>query len=161
MPREYSPANTGRWLSREEETARQKAYKECNTDEEAAARVGMGMSSFAAWRRARELPTKRSPGQAKHMTEAQEWVLEFLREHPWSRHWDIAKTMDKRSWTVHGYLRRLETKDLIDVCLVDRVKRWALAGTPPPDRGMKLKRGAPSLYHAAHVPQRVLRILEK
>lgn len=144
-----------------EEQRRRDAYFECADDTTAAIRLGMQVPSFAQWRRGRGLPTKIPPGQKKHMTSQQIVILEYIRSHGWARMYEITRDLKVHSWNVYSMLQSLETKELLDVCVLHRVKRWAVTGTPPPANAMRLMRGYPSPYHGAHVPDRIRELLAK
>ncbi len=145
----------------EKERARRGAYLDQATDEGAARALGMNTPAFGAWRRSRGLPTKRPPGQGKHMTVGQQLVLDYLKEHPWSGLYELSKALPAHSFEVLDRLRRLEIKELLDVCTIGRAKRWALTGTALPPRGMAFERGRPSLYQQAQTPRRIPEVLEK
>lgn len=152
----------GHPLKPEEEQRRRDAYFECANDQEAAEKLGLRQTqAFAAWRRGRGLPTKIPPGRAKHLTSQQQVILDYLKAHGWSRMYAITRDLKVHSWSVYSMLQSLETKELLDVVVLHRIKQWALAGTPPPERAMRLMRGFPSPYHAAHVPDRIKELLSK
>jgi predicted transcriptional regulator len=156
MPRGGHP------LDPSEEQRRRDAYFECADDVEAAKRLGLNQpQAFGAWRRNRGLPTKIPPGAKKHLTPQQQVILEYLKAHGWSRMYAITRDLQVHSWSVYSMLQSLETKELVDVCVLHRIKQWALAGTPPPERAMRLMRGFPSPYHGAHVPDRIKELLAK
>lgn len=149
-------------LPTSEEERRRRVYLDAADDQDAARLLGLRqVQAFAAWRRARGLPTKRPPGRGKHLTEQQQVILDYLKEHGWSRMYEITRDLKVHSWNVYSMLQSLETKELVDVCVLHRVKRWALTGTPTPERAMRLMRGFPSPYHGAHVPDRIRELLAK
>lgn len=151
----------GQPLKPDVDAARRKAYQECANDLEAAKRLGMELASFSAWRRVRGLVTKRPPGQMTHMTQRQDQILAFLEAHPWSGLYDVSRGLGLHSWTTLGSIRCLEIKKLVDVCSLNRAKKYARVGTPPPKYGMALERGAASLYHAGRLPVRIPELLRK
>lgn len=92
-------------------------------------------------------PIEWKPGRKQYMTDQQERILAHLEEHGWSKLYELSKALDLHSYVVMGSLQCLENKDLVDVCLVARVKHWALKGKKLPPGGMAFDRGAPSMYH--------------
>jgi len=101
-------------------------------------------------------------GRPAHMTPYQEKLLVVLHERPWTKEFVLQKSIDADHcrWNLHDCLKRLESKDLARrVVGPNRAVLWGPADVPPPEHMMILAKGAPSLYHAARLPQRVLDIL--
>ena len=157
------PRTPRQWrLTPEQEKARREAYEEEPTDVAAAERIGVHPVVFRAWRYSRGLPTKFTRCvKTRRPTPRQQRILDHLKEHPWEGTHAIGAHIREHPVSVHGQIQSLEARNLVDVCLVKRAKRFALAGTPLPDGGMAFARGAASLYHAARLPLRIREILEK
>jgi len=92
-------------------------------------------------------PSTWEPGRKQYMTVQQEKILAHLQENGWSKLYELSRALGLHSYVVLGSLQCLEAKELVDVCIVKRVKHWALAGRKLPGGGMLMERGAPSLYH--------------
>jgi predicted transcriptional regulator len=85
-------------------------------------------------------------------------ILADLKERGWSKCNDIAKSLRLRQSGVFVVLRRLEDKKLVEVCVVGRVKRCAIAGSHPPKGGMSLEGGSRFFYHT-DLKKRITRLL--
>lgn len=87
-----------------------------------------------------------------------------LHERPWTKEFVLQQSFDAQHcrWNLHDCLKRLESKDLARRAIgPNRAVLWGPADLPPPEGAMLLAKGAPSLYHAANLPQRVLDVLAK
>lgn len=154
----------GHLLPPEVDAARRKAYEETGDDFAAGKRFGMSGPTFRAWRLARDIAPRRAPGQRTHMTRFQAQLLVVLREHPWTKEHEIWKLLDPNHdrFNLHDALKRLEAKDYTQRGFgSSRAVVWAPVGVDPPKGVTRLMKGAPSLYHAARLSQRILDVLTK
>ncbi len=148
-------------ISDEERARRQRAYEETEHDQAAALRMGLKTQTFARWRYGEGLPAKRPPGRAPYVSPQQAEVLEIVKAHPWSKASDLARIMHEGRKNIYHLVGSLEAKELVDCCLLGRIKHWAVHGVPLPKGGMKMQRMAPNPVYAGIAPRRVLEVLEE
>lgn len=151
-------------LEDQEDRRRRKAYEATSGDVEAAEVLGISQQAFCHWRKTRHLPAKAPIGQPPRITPKQQSILDALRERPWQKEFELWKLLGTIGrFNVHDTLLRLENKGLVQrASSGTRALIWAPAGEVPLPRGaMALMPGAPSLYHAARLPARILEVLGK
>jgi predicted transcriptional regulator len=142
------------------ELQRLEAYTKTADDDSAAQMLGLRKVTFVAWRNREHLPCKRLPGQRKHVTFQQERLLEYLAANPWSKLYATSKAIGVHSWITMDRLHRLEDKGLLKICVLGRVRRYALKDAEPLKGGMALSTGAPGFYHT-NIRGRIEDLLQK
>lgn len=107
-------------------------------------------------------PVPTSPGRPAKMTPYQARLLAYLHDHPWMKEFRIRSDLNAEGhrFDLHDRLKTLERKGLaVRASGPGRVVLWGPAGVPPPSSAMLLIPGAPSMYHAAHLQERIVEVL--
>jgi predicted transcriptional regulator len=100
------------------------------------------------------------PGRKPYVSGRQRQILEYVETHPWSKLYTISKELKLHSFNTLSSLSALESKGMLDVCMICRIKHWSKTGTPLAPGAMLLDRGAPSLYHT-NIKGQIIKVLEK
>ncbi len=148
-------------LDSSSDLARRKAYKEYDTDQLAAAALGIEWGTFTAWRRRKKLPCKKLTGiDALDRSPRQRLAYDYIKAHPWTRLYETAQALGVHSFSMLNILNSLEMKKLIEVCIIKRVKYWALVGTELPPGGKSVDPGGRDYYHT-DLPGKITELLGK